>query len=210
MINKSPNQLCKIMAAKERIYHSTMRLLSSNAYDNLTIRNICREAGISIGTFYHYFNGKDDLMTFIIARGYDEYKRNYNDTAMSPPQRVIDIFTYLAAYLSGFGLSFLSNFMSGNNQALFADYILTRDTYNKDVVLDFVRYIQQAQDEGMLGGQYNLRMIYDELNSIFYGNVFNWCLHNGNYELTDTVRKMTTTHFNLYLKEEHRIEYVFK
>jgi AcrR family transcriptional regulator len=205
-VNKNPNQLRKTTAAKEKIYDSAMSLLYDNAYDNLTIRNICRAAGISIGTFYHYFAGKDDLITYIIARGYDEYKKKYDDPKASPPRRVVDIFAYEAGYLSGLGLNFLSNILSANNQGWNPYYILTRESYNKDIAQDLIRYIQQARDAGMVNENFNLRMIFDELSAIFYGNVFHWCLSGGKYELTNSMKKMMTVYFNLYLNEEFRIE----
>ncbi|HVI41307.1 MAG TPA: TetR/AcrR family transcriptional regulator [Anaerovoracaceae bacterium] len=201
----NPNQLNKTKVAKDRIFHAVMRLMNDNEYDKLSVRNVCQSAGISIGTFYHYFTSRDDLLTYIIACGYDEYKKIDEDNKMSQPQRVIDILTYFAAYLSGFGLSFLSNFLSVKNQALNVNSILKLNTYNREVVKDLIGYIQQSQDDGMIESVYSVRKIYDELNAIFYGNVFNWCLSGGDYELMETVRKMLTAHFNLYLKAEYRI-----
>lgn len=204
--NKNPKQLNKTIAAKDKIFYAATRLMGDNSYDNMTIRSICQTAEISIGTFYHYFTGMDDLMTYFIARGYDEYKKKYNQNKMEPPQRAIDILTYFAAYFSGFGLGFLSNFLSVKNHALNVDSILKFDTYNREVVEDLIGCIQQSQDEGVIEGVYSVRKIYDELNAIFYGNVFNWCLSGGDYELTKTIKKMLTAHLNQYLRAEYRIE----
>ena len=47
---------------RKRIIESTIKLIQSVGFERVSIRSICDTAHISIGTFYHYFRDKDDLL----------------------------------------------------------------------------------------------------------------------------------------------------
>ena len=46
----------------EAIRQSVDELVLKEGFDKLTIRGVCKKAGINHGTFYHYFKSKDDLI----------------------------------------------------------------------------------------------------------------------------------------------------
>ncbi len=58
-MNKREMQYQKTL---EAIRNSVDEIVRSEGFDKLTIRGICRKAGINHGTFYHYFSSKDDLL----------------------------------------------------------------------------------------------------------------------------------------------------
>lgn len=47
---------------KKKIFDTTMRLVRKKGYSKITIREICQNARISVGTFYLYFSSKDDIL----------------------------------------------------------------------------------------------------------------------------------------------------
>lgn len=199
----------KPQAAKKEILEAAMGLLKNNSFDFLTIRSICKAAGISNGTFYHYFNSKEDLTTYVITEGYKKYKNERLSIVLAPQYRVVDIFIYIAYYLSSFGLGFLSNYMSVKNQSFNVDCIMQAEEH-KEIVKYVLEQMQLAQDMGMIDSVYNVREIYDELNAIFYGSLFYWCLYNGHNGLIKSLNKFLITHFNLYLASEFKMEYMDK
>ena len=52
---------------------------------SLTIRNICDKAGISTGSFYNLFEGKDDLVSYYLRDVFIAYKQK----AEEEPQGVL-------------------------------------------------------------------------------------------------------------------------
>ncbi len=56
----------KSLETKTRIFQAAKRILKKNGYENLSIKNICEEAGVSNGSFYHHFKTKDDLLSYYI------------------------------------------------------------------------------------------------------------------------------------------------
>ena len=53
-------------SSREKIIDTAISIIRENGADALTVRNVCDTAGLSIGTFYHYFRDKDDLMMYFL------------------------------------------------------------------------------------------------------------------------------------------------
>lgn len=64
---------------KQKIIDAAYDLFIENDYKDVNIRSIAKKAGISIGSFYQYFDDKDDLYLYLIAeiekKVYDKYKK---------------------------------------------------------------------------------------------------------------------------------------
>lgn len=45
----------KSMETKAKIFKAAKRILQRSGYETLSIKNICEEAGVSNGSFYHHF-----------------------------------------------------------------------------------------------------------------------------------------------------------
>lgn len=57
---------------KQLIYETTVRLFGEYGYDGLPVDRLCREAGISKGSFFQYFESKSHLLEFSILV-FDDY-----------------------------------------------------------------------------------------------------------------------------------------
>ncbi len=51
---------------RKKIFKAAKRILQKGGYEELSIKNICEEAGVSNGSFYHHFKTKDDLLSYYI------------------------------------------------------------------------------------------------------------------------------------------------
>jgi TetR/AcrR family transcriptional regulator, transcriptional repressor for nem operon len=47
--------------ARRRILDAAVKLIRTNGYNATTVDDLCKEAGITKGSFFHHFKGKDDL-----------------------------------------------------------------------------------------------------------------------------------------------------
>lgn len=57
---------------KDQIYRAAIRLFGEYGFDGLAVDRICREAGISKGSFFQYFESKSHLLEFTILL-FDDY-----------------------------------------------------------------------------------------------------------------------------------------
>ena len=53
----------KTKTTKKKIVSAAWRLFYEQGYDNTTVDDIVEESGTSKGSFYHYFDGKDALLS---------------------------------------------------------------------------------------------------------------------------------------------------
>jgi len=51
---------------KSQIYRTALRLFAEYGYDGLAVDRLCREAGISKGSFFQYFETKSHLLEFVL------------------------------------------------------------------------------------------------------------------------------------------------
>jgi len=49
-------------AKRNRVVQTALRMFAEKGFDQVSVDDIIRESGISKGTFYHYFSGKDEIV----------------------------------------------------------------------------------------------------------------------------------------------------
>lgn len=60
---------------RNTILHTALALFSKNGYDATSVAEICQEAEVSKGAFYHHFPSKRDLFLALLASWLDEVDR---------------------------------------------------------------------------------------------------------------------------------------
>jgi AcrR family transcriptional regulator len=78
-------------AEVDRIVRAAREALGRAGYENLKVKSVIRSAGVSVGSFYRRFRGKQDLMLALVA---DEARRNTRFLTKvtadgTPPERVL-------------------------------------------------------------------------------------------------------------------------
>jgi AcrR family transcriptional regulator len=70
---RPPGQTAQGAAARERLYAVAMRLIAERGYEATTLRDIARDAGVSVGLLYRYFPSKRAVVIAL----YDELSTDY-------------------------------------------------------------------------------------------------------------------------------------
>ncbi len=61
---------------KEQILTTTRRLVIECGYSKVAIRDIARECGIATGTFYNYFQSKQEILSALLSDDWDKMQRS--------------------------------------------------------------------------------------------------------------------------------------
>lgn len=64
--------------SREAIMRATYRALREHGYAGLSIQRIADEADLSKSTFYHHYDGKDDLLTSFVDFTLEEFMRVFS------------------------------------------------------------------------------------------------------------------------------------
>ena len=178
MDKKPTSRDIKNLQTRQLILNTANRLFQEQRYENVTINDICRESGVSVGSFYHHFSSKEQLVELY----YQDFDR------------------YLAEYVESFrrmnALEALGALVSRE-----MDYLETNTTYPTQIcIMQLSAGGSYVSDSGRV--YYNCmdmiaRKLLDEkvvhhishtelkatLIRCIRGVVYDWCLHRGAYNL---------------------------
>ena len=85
---------------KGRIIEAAWRLFYRQGYDDTTVEEIIAESGTSRGSFYHYFEGKDALLSTVSYLFDQKYEMCIRDSFCTSIHRVLELLT-LGAEVKG-------------------------------------------------------------------------------------------------------------
>lgn len=78
---RPPGQTSQGAAARDRLYATAMQLIAARGYEATTLRDIAKEAGVSVGLLYRYFPSKQAVVIAL----YDELSSEYARQAREMP-----------------------------------------------------------------------------------------------------------------------------
>jgi AcrR family transcriptional regulator len=78
---RPPGQTSQGAAARDRLYATAIRLIAARGYEATTLRDIAKEANVSVGLLYRYFPSKQAVVIAL----YDELSTEYARRAAEMP-----------------------------------------------------------------------------------------------------------------------------
>ena len=187
----TPQQV-KSQEVKNRIYQAAVKLLRDYEYEYVTMRNICKEAEVSAGTFYHHFQNKDELLSYYIVYGYREFYANcqveYTEDIVENIVKIYDI--YLSFCLQN-GVAFLSNFYTTKNKGIYLRNIRSEEELAKKPGLhEAVKMLDLGKKKGYIKEEVVSLQVGFDLGVIMKGIIFDWCLGEGSFNLRQEGTKL--------------------
>ena len=158
----------KSRETKEKIFQAAKRILQKKGYEELSIKNICEEAGVSNGSFYHHFKTKDDLLSYYI-----EDQPTINPDLLEVPENVqgakegiIQVYMNYVKYCRELGVEFMSGYYDTKNQALNAA-IRTERPYP---IVTVQTYVEKAVAAGVVSLRGSIEEFTTDIRMIVIGN----------------------------------------
>lgn len=183
-------QETRAQVTREKLLKAALKLVNQYGMKYLTVRNVCDAAGLSTGSFYNLFSGKDELIAYYVKHVFLTYKKqadiegaNHNSIEKS-----LLIYRFYIQCCKEAGLEFVSALYSSNTNPAF-DFL---DRSKEDeLVLDRVReYIECGKEKGEIRTDIDTEIIMMRIAVIVTGNIFYWCVFAGDFDLEYQVDKM--------------------
>ena len=167
----------KSRETKEKIFQAAKRILQKKGYEELSIKNICEEAGVSNGSFYHHFKTKDDLLSYYIE---DQPKTDPDllelpDNVEGVKAGIIQVYMNYVKYCRELGVEFMSEYYDTKNQALNAAIRMERPY----PIITVQKYVEKAEQAGVVSLNVSIEEFTTDIRMIVIGNVFEWCVKHG-------------------------------
>lgn len=182
---KLTNRKLQAQATYENIYRAAMSLVEKKGFNNITVKEVCEKAGVSVGSFYNYFNSKDDILYEIFnkADNYFQHTVGKKINGANAKEKIINFFMYYADYCKRDKFDQLKQIYNTSNVMF-----IKKGRYMQEVLKKIV-------DEGIQSGEISTDMSSDEVVRFLFialrGVIFDWCLHDGTYDLVQFAKDYT-------------------
>jgi len=169
------------METKERIFHVASQMILKKGFDNATLEEISKKAGISKGLFYHYFKSKKDLIieSYCLIDSEFEQELKDLDAGTAPLDKILLTVNTMARHAKQRGLDAVRQIYKGQLDAATASFISKKRP--------FYRTIREAvvalQDQGLMSSEIPPDEYADCLMACARGVLYDWCLHKGRYDI---------------------------
>lgn len=184
--------------AKQKLIDTTVELIKKYGADTITVRSVCEKAGLSIGTFYHHFQNKDDLlMYFVREASFDTFvlETPLEDVA----GRICELYMHLIDRYLTLGEEFMKSFYTTGNKALSA-YMGQENGCFADgtVMARCERELIDAREQGFLEKDADPHQLSMDICTIVKGCVFEWALDDGRMDIAESLHRIVKAYLETY------------
>lgn len=181
-----------------RIIEAAWKLFYRYGYDDTTVEEIIEESGTSRGSFYHYFEGKDALLSSL-SYLFDEKYEQLMDS-IDPEMNCFDQLMYLNQELFGMIDSSISLDLIAR---LYSSQLVTRgDRHLMDHNRTYYKLLRQIIQEGQKRGQLRTDVTVSEMVRVYAmcerALIYDWCLSGGDYSLQQYSKTMLPMFFGSF------------
>ncbi|MBW8383018.1 MAG: TetR/AcrR family transcriptional regulator [Youngiibacter sp.] len=174
---------------RDRIYKTAINLMKTKGYENFTVSEVCREAGVSVGSFYSYFVTKYDILVEIFKKADDYFKDVVEENLMKGNglDEIVLYFRYYGTYINMTGTDLQKQLFSPKSK-MYA----TKGRYMVELLR---KVIARGQEIGDITSNITTDEILELLLITARGVSFDWCVKDGEYDvisrIEDYTRKLT-------------------
>ena len=181
---------------KGRIVSAAWKLFYEQGYENTTVEDIIFESKTSKGSFYHYFDGKDALLSSLSVLFDEQYEALMARPDL--PENSLDLLAYLNRSLfetieDTVAIELLSRLFSSQLVTRGEKHLLDRNrTYYKLLR----RIVSEGQKKGEIRADFTVGEISRAYAMFERGLMYDWCLSGGDYSLLRYAEKMMPVFLN--------------
>jgi len=169
------------METKERIFKVASQLILKKGFDNATLEEISKKAGISKGLFYHYFKNKTDLIIESYSLIDSEFEQELKDLepGTAPQDKILLTVNTMARHAKQRGLDAVRQIYKGQLDAATASFISKKRPFYRTIR----ESVADLQDQGVMSTEISPDEYADCLMACARGVLYDWCLHKGRYDI---------------------------
>lgn len=187
---------------KSRIVTAAWKLFYQYGYDNTTIDDIVDAAQTSKGSFYHYFESKDALLSSLSYLFDEKYKEL--EAQMDPDMNPVD---KLLMMNQGVFLMIENTVSVSLLSQLFSSQLVTKgERHLLDPDRTYYKLLRQIAMEGKDKGLFLDELTVTDITKAYAvyerAIMYDWCISSGNYSICQYSKTMLPLFLRGMLKKE--------
>ncbi len=191
----------KTRNTKAKIVSAAWKLFYEQGYEETTVEEIIEESHTSRGSFYHYFDGKDALLSSLSFLFDEEYENLSEEIGEDddPFETLIFLNRRLFQMVENrVSLELMSRLYSTQLVTKGYRHLQDRDRYYFKILRSTAR---KGQEQGRFRGDWTVNDIVKLYALAERALIYDWCLCNGDYSLSDYAAKVFPAMISQILKE---------
>ena len=181
---------------KWHIFNVAMSIFQKKRFDEVTVNEICRAAGVSTGAFYHHYPSKEhllleeyNLVNKLVWSSTDilmetdpierliEYVGMYAESAEDATLEIVtEVYRVWLTLRTGFPLSFEDGVLSG-----------------------MLGLVEEAQMSSKLDPELDSKQFALDILTITRGTIYHWCQMNGSFSVKEKAVQMVRPFIEYHL-----------
>lgn len=187
------NRQKQAQKTREKICACASELFSDKLYENVKIDDICKKAGISVGTFYYYFPTKESLVKEAFHSREDLVQDKWGQYQQTTPLKDISSLARIQAEVTQLHTPFSSAQFYRFHLTIMPSRLLQPDRFFYSTCLQLV---ERAVAIDELSG--NPRTITEDLICMLNGAHLKWFTNDGNYDLCEHTERLVRMALDYY------------
>lgn len=182
--------MVKKESTKNKIARIAWKLFHEKGYENTTIDEIISESGTSKGSFYHYYSGKDELLSALSSIFDAKYEELIQ--TLDPEMNSYEKLLYLCIQVHRMVEKEIPMDLLAS---MYASQVVKKgDRHLVDQNRYYYRIVNQLVDEGQRRGQITRDLPYYEVTRLYVlaerALIYDYCISDGSYSLEENTKKM--------------------
>lgn len=178
----------KATIKRNKIVLSIFDKLPDTDFNQITIKDMCDAANISVGTFYHYFKDKSGFFLQIYSL-LDEYLKEELAPTLTDENEINNLVQFCIGYATYTSNDLGARFLKAAFESLSS---LSTEDINRPFYAILRGILGKAQEKNQISQNLDINEITRTLVIIMRGHSFDWAWHEGNYDLVKYVESFVT------------------
>lgn len=173
----------KGLESKERIFNKSLELFKTKGYEQTTLTDICSEANIANGTFYHYYKSKQDICVEYIKRENVHLFAYYKSMNVSSYAKALcELFEMLFESSNAIGQEFYNTVFIAELKSMQQIFHLTEENSLYNIVFEC---IQKGQKSNEFSNEFSANYVTDLFMGLITHQFFKWSSSDKKYNIKE-------------------------
>lgn len=184
------------VSKRQQIIDCMQSLLAQHGFESISVEMLCKEAGVSRGTFYYYFKSKEEVLVelFHAAQVYTPARMAWALSAPTNWERILRLHCCHPIHvMENGGIEALRHrtrhILLGETQSDETSYQQTREIISP--------FILQAQQSGEILNRSTPLQFNRVTGTLQRGMMDNWCIAGGAFDLIDKLCECLETIYDV-------------
>jgi AcrR family transcriptional regulator len=182
---------------KAKIMLMVKQLLANKTLDEIRVNEICKQAGVSVGAFYHHFVNKSGIIVELYGEIDIQFEQEVYP-AMLQEEPIEAIYKYLerqCSIPSEFGVDFVKNIYKAQID-YGSEFFLSE---GRGLSHGLYLLILRAKEKSLIRENVSAKQLTSELLIMSRGIIYNWCISDGKTDAQAITRWMATNYLHAFI-----------